>query len=647
MNFSEAAQRYLQLRILLENHQISQPEFDRQAGELRLLGPDNAWWQIRATDGVWFRWDGQAWNQATPPESSFDRPTDLAIPISVLVSLVENKPEVPSADDSSQKESTPPDQPAQPIERQEPATSIFRGRPALDILLKEAMIREIITGSGKRYQVLNPRPVGTVKGIAYRIATDGYLDPDVAIEALGPDPQGKDIGDHTPSQGSVPISVSAGEIQSSPESVSSQSNLVSSEQNPKIQEVGPQLSAFVQPVPSPRFQIAINFFMDNARGWQLNDLEVQSAQQVAGNLGGIFERDLHQLEIPALGPLAGEALAWWHTLLLSHLDFSPTLRTETLEGIAKRFIILSDQPPLYLATSRLAKEDSQVLSAPSREGGPPLSAVHPLILSNPVGLEKLVVETFPSNWVRSNPVPEPSINKDGHAYQELFGVLRSAAYNRTGVSLDLARGLVSTADDKISLLSENRRTMLIQEIHDNAQKTIDQLFYSADPYLLVVSFLQLAATDFDSAANPVDGIQSLRQNTTSALNLCEEYASVAEKPVLWLNTQFAPWALVLLTHSALSATNEVLADLEMEIQNTASLLGYTYDRQREMRESAVNKLFVGRAAHALIPQLINSPTSQTVKTRSTKILEDASEEFTLAGDLHLSNECRQVISSLG
>jgi hypothetical protein len=176
---------------MLETRQITQAEFGEMAGKLRVLGPDNAWWQIRAADGIWFRWDGQSWIQATPPESSFDRPTELAFE-------VKSPPAANQHADQHAANLAQPSQPRQPATPRQNTLRIFRGQPALELLLAEKLIREIFTSEGKRYQILNLQPSGSIRGIAYRVSRDGYLDPDAAVEAFVQDRQASPGGDDKP-----------------------------------------------------------------------------------------------------------------------------------------------------------------------------------------------------------------------------------------------------------------------------------------------------------------------------------------------------------------------------------------------------------------------------------------------------------------
>ncbi|HNT23901.1 MAG TPA: hypothetical protein PKM21_06030 [Anaerolineales bacterium] len=57
--FSQLYQQYVQ-------RQISPQAFAQAVSQLRLVGPDGAWWQMDQ-NGAWLRWDGRGWLPAVPP----------------------------------------------------------------------------------------------------------------------------------------------------------------------------------------------------------------------------------------------------------------------------------------------------------------------------------------------------------------------------------------------------------------------------------------------------------------------------------------------------------------------------------------------------------------------------------------------------
>ena len=637
MDFSEAAQRFLELKLMLENRQISMEEFDHQAGNLRVLGPDNAWWQIRASDGVWFRWDGQTWEQATPPESSFDWPTGLAF--KVKSELLEQEPGHREEAEQSPQQVVVNHAAADlsaPV-RPRGTVRILRGQPALDLLLEELMIREIYTASGKRYQIVNPRPIGVVQGIAFRISNDGYLDPDVAVEALFTGGGFDSLKSQIPAHGFAAAEGYLNNREVAAQVLNPQAPANQADQRDPIQAV----SAYAPP--SPRFQAAIDQLIDSISKYLPNEFEIQMARQIAVSLGGAFERDLRHLEIPALGPLAGEALAWWHSIFNSQLGFPQTLVNDCVIPISQRFILLADQPPLYLATSRLLKEFKSLITQPASNSELPLSAVFPLILSNPSGLEDLSTTTITRLESQSG---DPASINEGQASNDVETLLRNAAYNRLKNSMEISKGLYNTAQGQLTVLSGAQKIVILQEIRDNAFKTIEQFSHGGDSYLISMSHLQLATANFDLAARQDENISEFQRHITTGLSICADQAGTARRSVLWLNTQFIPWALVLLSNAALYLQHENAGKLHIAIESAANELEKTYDRQRQLRETAIKRLFMGRAVLSIIQQMANLQHKVALKSYGAETLEIALGDFLYAGDLHLANECRQMIKAL-
>lgn len=67
MNFQEAVDAYRNLRNQLGAHQITPQEFREKVATLRVQDSNGRWWQIRGADGVWLRWNGTTWVEASPP----------------------------------------------------------------------------------------------------------------------------------------------------------------------------------------------------------------------------------------------------------------------------------------------------------------------------------------------------------------------------------------------------------------------------------------------------------------------------------------------------------------------------------------------------------------------------------------------------
>ncbi|MFC2101906.1 hypothetical protein ACFLS7_02830, partial [Bacteroidota bacterium] len=65
MNFQEAQEQYRRLTEALQSRQISREEFHEKIDNLRVQDEEGHWWQIRAEDGEWMTWDGNAWR--VPP----------------------------------------------------------------------------------------------------------------------------------------------------------------------------------------------------------------------------------------------------------------------------------------------------------------------------------------------------------------------------------------------------------------------------------------------------------------------------------------------------------------------------------------------------------------------------------------------------
>jgi hypothetical protein len=614
MNLSEANRFYQELRAKLDNHLITQADFDQKVNELRVLGPDNVWWQIRATDGVWFRWDGQAWNQAKPPESNDERQTELGFYVEALPSSVENLENKP---------------------QNIPSLRILRGEPALAVLQNEKMVREIFTKSGPRYQILNPKPKGAVQGIAFHLKADGYLDPDIAIEVFG---------DRSPILQKL---TENSELKVSTDSNSEQGKLDSNRvtyKNATDQSEKFHL-AEIHANPSHRFLLAIEKFTQAVGDWLPNNFDLSLCQRVAKNLIGTFERDYRQIEIPALGPMAGEALAWWHLLINNHPKLASPAVSQCLNQISRRYMILEDQPPLYLAVSRLQKNLAEALSNPSTESAIPLNAIYLLILSNPEGLEKLRENTFPSSW----PGEDPLGDKPSQGFpldNPMYSILRIAAYNRMSASLSITKSLIGYEAGNIVFLDKSQRNFIVKDLVENCQKTVEQLSAQGDPYILGFSHMHLAAGLFDLTKDPGDKQNLLREHIAAAIQLSEKYANHPEEPVLWLNTQILPWGLLLLSIGALAAPSGNNPLFENQIIGACNLLLETYNEQHKIREKATYALFIGRAAIDLYQQVVDSAEVSKIKLEAKLALQAGFHDFILAGDLHMANECQQLIKLL-
>ncbi len=66
MNFQNMEARFSQLYQQYMQRQISPQAFAEAVNQLRLVGPDGAWWQMDQ-NGAWLRWDGRGWLPAVPP----------------------------------------------------------------------------------------------------------------------------------------------------------------------------------------------------------------------------------------------------------------------------------------------------------------------------------------------------------------------------------------------------------------------------------------------------------------------------------------------------------------------------------------------------------------------------------------------------
>lgn len=74
MTFEEAERTYAQLRQALAARQLSPQEFATRVAALRVQDASGAYWQLRAMDGVWLRWDGRVWLPGTPPHRASPAP---------------------------------------------------------------------------------------------------------------------------------------------------------------------------------------------------------------------------------------------------------------------------------------------------------------------------------------------------------------------------------------------------------------------------------------------------------------------------------------------------------------------------------------------------------------------------------------------
>ena len=66
MTFQDMEARFAQLYQQYMQRQLSPQAFAQAVSQLRLIGPDGAWWQMDKT-GAWLHWDGRGWSPATPP----------------------------------------------------------------------------------------------------------------------------------------------------------------------------------------------------------------------------------------------------------------------------------------------------------------------------------------------------------------------------------------------------------------------------------------------------------------------------------------------------------------------------------------------------------------------------------------------------
>lgn len=69
MDFEEAVNQYTHLRNQWQSGQLTPQQFEEAVNALRVQTDDGVWWQMRAADGAWMRWNGTAWELAQTPQT--------------------------------------------------------------------------------------------------------------------------------------------------------------------------------------------------------------------------------------------------------------------------------------------------------------------------------------------------------------------------------------------------------------------------------------------------------------------------------------------------------------------------------------------------------------------------------------------------
>jgi hypothetical protein len=70
MDFQPAQNQFQHLVQQYQAGQLSQEAFTNAVNQLRVQTTDGTWWQIRAADGAWLRWNGTTWLEGLPPGQS-------------------------------------------------------------------------------------------------------------------------------------------------------------------------------------------------------------------------------------------------------------------------------------------------------------------------------------------------------------------------------------------------------------------------------------------------------------------------------------------------------------------------------------------------------------------------------------------------
>jgi hypothetical protein len=81
MNFLEAERTYRKLMQQRQAGQITEVDFVAAIQTLRVHTSDGIWWQMRASDGAWLRWDGTSWTEARPGGVSASTPKKKRNPV--------------------------------------------------------------------------------------------------------------------------------------------------------------------------------------------------------------------------------------------------------------------------------------------------------------------------------------------------------------------------------------------------------------------------------------------------------------------------------------------------------------------------------------------------------------------------------------
>ncbi len=72
--FERVLSTYSELIALRRSGRVGEPEFREAVARLRLTDSTGVWWQVRAEDGAWLRWDGNAWVEGMPEAGGAETP---------------------------------------------------------------------------------------------------------------------------------------------------------------------------------------------------------------------------------------------------------------------------------------------------------------------------------------------------------------------------------------------------------------------------------------------------------------------------------------------------------------------------------------------------------------------------------------------
>ncbi len=224
--------------------------------------------------------------------------------------------------------------------------------------------------------------------------------------------------------------------------------------------------------------------------------------------------------------------------------------------------------------------------------------------------------------------------------------LRDAAHARLYASEKLAAGLLDNRDPAF-------QRIILQEILDNGQKTLDQMAHRGDPYLMASTYLFMAEASFDLSA-----ITSYSLEKENLLHRTLDFADLAagsalESEHMAVPLVLLPELLTVLTRllAAVSvAPGQPLNPQQRLVQNrirgAVRALVDCEERQRQDRRQVAQDLYVVQTLAASADWVESQPDQKKVLEKAQELVQQVLTRARGAGDRDLTGQAQRMVDEI-